>query len=167
MRKSMLAGTVVLALSAAGVALAQQPPRGGPPVQASPAPQGAPQTAPAPNQSAQKQSDARAVAEGRIAELRSRLSLTPDQEKNWPAFEQAYRDFAQMRAERWRNLADAQRSDNPVENFQAWADFASRRVNTMKRLADATEPLYQSLDQNQQRRFLDQIYAWHPRFAPG
>jgi hypothetical protein len=173
MWKSMLAGAVALALSNAGVAFAQQRP-GIPPAQpsppapqVSPAPQRAPQQA-APAQqrpSAQPQNDARAVAEGRIAELRSRLSLTPEQEKNWPAFEQAYRDFAQLRAERWRDHAAARRSDNPIENFQAWADFASRRVNTMKRLADATAPLYESLDQNQQRRFLDQIYAWHPRFA--
>ncbi|MFY9624608.1 MAG: Spy/CpxP family protein refolding chaperone [Rhodoplanes sp.] len=173
MWKSILAGTVALALSSAGVAFAQQRPGIGPAQpsppapQVSPAPQSAPQQA-APAQqrpSVQPQDDARAVAEGRIAELRSRLSLTPEQEKNWSAFEQAYRDFAQLRAERWRDLAAARRSDNPVENFQSWADFASRRVNAMKRLADATAPFYQSLDQNQQRRFLDQIYAWHPRLA--
>ena len=162
MWKSMLAGSVALALSGASVALAQQQPGSGPPAgQVSPAPQ----SAPAANQAAERQNEARAVVEGRVAELRSRLTLTPDQEKNWPAFEQAYRDFAQMRAQRWRDLATMRRSDNPVENLQAWADFASRRVNTMKRLADATAPLYQSLDQNQQRRFLDQIYAWHPRLA--
>ena len=142
MWKSILAGTVALALSSAGVAFAQQRPGIGPAQpsppapQVSPAPQSAPQQA-APAQqrpSVQPQDDARAVAEGRIAELRSRLSLTPEQEKNWPAFEQAYRDFAQLRAERWRDLAAARRSDNPVENFQSWADFASRRVNAMKRL---------------------------------
>lgn len=176
MWKSMLAGTVALALSSAGVAFAQQrpgiaPAQPSPPApQVSPAPQSAPQQA-APAQqrpSAQSQNDAddaRAVAEGRIAELRSRLALTPEQEKNWPAFEQAYREFAQLRGERWRDQAAAGRSDDPIENFQAWADFASRRVNTMKQLADATAPLYQSLDQNQQQRFLDRIYAWHPRFA--
>ncbi len=162
MWKSMLAGSVALALSGAGVALAQQQPGTNPPAgQVSPAPQ----SAPAANQAAERQNETRAITEGRVAELRSRLSLTPDQEKNWPAFEQAYRDFAQMRAQRWRELATVRRGDNPVENFQAWADFASRRVNTMKRLADATAPLYQSLDQNQQRRFLDQIYVWHPRLA--
>ena len=168
----MLAGTVALALMGSGVALAQQRPEGRPPqpgppaAQVSPTPQGSPQQgAPPQSPSAQQQGNAQAAAEGRIAELRARLSLTPDQEKNWPAFEQAYLDFARLRSEHWRDLRAERRSDNPVENFQAWADFASRRVNGMKRLADAAAPLYQSLDQNQQRRFLDQIYAWHPRLA--
>ena len=180
MLKSMLVGTVALALAGSGVALAQQgrPAQPSPPAAQVSPPQGSPQqsapqqTAPqqqaAPAQqspSAQQQSDALATAEGRIAELRARLSLTPDQEKNWPAFEQAYRDFARVRSERWADLRAQQRSDNPVENFQIWADFASRRVNGMKRLADAAVPFYQALDQNQQRRFMDQIYAWHPRLA--
>jgi hypothetical protein len=91
--------------------------------------------------------------------------LTPDQEKNWPAFEQAYRDFARLRAERWRDLRAARRSDNPIENIQAWADFAGGRVNAMKRVADAALPLYQSLDQRQQRRFMDEIYDTHPMLA--
>jgi hypothetical protein len=180
MLKSMLVGTVALALAGSGVALAQQgrPAQPSPPAAQVSPPQGSPQQS-APQQttpqqqaapaqqspSAQQQSDALATAEGRIAELRARLSLTPDQEKNWPAFEQAYRDFARVRSERWADLRAQQRSDNPVENFQIWADFASRRVNGMKRLADAAVPLYQALDQNQQRRFMDQIYAWHPRLA--
>jgi LTXXQ motif family protein len=171
MRKSMLAGAVALAVAGAGVAFAQQgpdtrPAQSTPPAtQASPAPQSSPQqSGPAQSGSAQAQSDAQGVAEGRLAQLRARLSLTQDQEKNWWAFDQAYRDFVRLRSERW-HVSAQRRSDNPVENFQMWTDFMSRRVNGMKRLADAAAPLYQSLDQNQQRRFIDQIYAWHPRLA--
>ena len=169
MWKSMLAGTVALALMGSGAAFAQQRPESRPaqPSPAAPAPQAAPQQPgqPSPSNQQQASADPQAVADGRLSSLRSRLALTPDQEKNWPAFEQAYREFVRLRSERWRDLRAQQRSDNPVENFQAWADFASRRVNGMKRLADAALPLYQSLDQNQQRRFVDQIYDWHPRLA--
>ena len=41
--------------------------------------------------------DMAAFTDARIAALKAGLELTPDQEKNWPAFEQAVRDAAQMR----------------------------------------------------------------------
>src|SRR3984885_4362030 len=44
--------------------------------------------------------DAAAFADARIAALKAGLELTPDQAKNWPAFEQAMRDAAQMRIQR-------------------------------------------------------------------
>src|ERR1700674_1103853 len=44
--------------------------------------------------------DAGAFVEARIAALHSGLALTPDQERMWPAFEQAYREMARLRLER-------------------------------------------------------------------
>src|ERR1700683_3250500 len=44
--------------------------------------------------------DASAFADARIAALKAGLELAPDQAKNWPPFEQAVRDAAQMRAQR-------------------------------------------------------------------
>lgn len=43
--------------------------------------------------------DRAAFLDARIAALKAGLELTPDQAKNWPAFEQALRDRAQLRAE--------------------------------------------------------------------
>src|SRR5262249_61385191 len=44
--------------------------------------------------------DLRAFGEARLAALKAGLLLTADQEKNWPAFEQAARDYGQARVER-------------------------------------------------------------------
>jgi len=42
----------------------------------------------------------RAFANARLAALHAGLGLTPDQEKNWPAFEQASREMAKLRLDR-------------------------------------------------------------------
>src|SRR5579862_8270202 len=44
--------------------------------------------------------DMAAFTDARIAALKAGLELTPDQQKNWPAFEQAVRDAAQLRVQR-------------------------------------------------------------------
>ena len=56
--------------------------------------------------------DMAAFTDARIAALKAGLELTPDQAKNWPAFEQALRDMAQLRMERRqaREAAEQQQS---------------------------------------------------------
>jgi len=44
--------------------------------------------------------DMAAFTDARIAALKAGLELTPDQAKNWPPFEQALRDMAQLRIQR-------------------------------------------------------------------
>src|ERR1700731_2838012 len=44
--------------------------------------------------------DMRAFADARLGALHAGLGLTPDQEKNWPAFEQASREMAKLRLDR-------------------------------------------------------------------
>jgi hypothetical protein len=100
------------------------------------------------------QEDRAAFTDARIAALKAGLRLTPDQEKNWPAFETALRDIAKMRAEHratWQQRD--QRPDDPVERLRRQADMLSNVGATLKRLADAQEPLYQSLDDSQKNRF--------------
>jgi len=106
--------------------------------------------------------DVSALTDARIAALRTGLRLTADQEKNWPAFEQGYRDLAKLRAdqraarasERERLRSGAQTRRDPIERLQNVADALSRRGAALKQLADAAAPLYQSLDDHQKRRFL-------------
>ena len=52
--------------------------------------------------------DRAAFVDARIAALKAGLELTPDQAKNWPAFEQALRDMRQLRAQR-RAAREAQK----------------------------------------------------------
>ena len=98
MWKALVAGTTVLAIAGSTLAFAQQPsePRGS---------QRAHLTA----------DDIGAFTDARIAALKAALKLTPDQEKNWPAVEQAVREISKERiAQRHaRSAARQQRSDEP------------------------------------------------------
>ena len=102
--------------------------------------------------------DMRAFADARIAALRAGLALRPDQEKNWPPFEQALRAAAKDRIDRAQarqaagDATQPQASD-PVERLKRVADAMSRRGTVLKQIADTAAPLYQSLDDGQKNRF--------------
>jgi len=96
--------------------------------------------------------DMAAFADARIAALHAGLKLNPDQEKTWPAFEQALRDLAKMRMDTFAATLD-QPSSDPVQRLQSRAEALSVRGAALKRLADTLAPLYQSLDDGQKRRF--------------
>jgi LTXXQ motif family protein len=102
--------------------------------------------------------DMRAFADARIAALRAGLALSPDQEKNWPPFEQALRAAAKDRIDRVQarqaagEATQAQAAD-PVERLKRVADAMSRRGAVLKQIADTAAPLYQSLDDAQKDRF--------------
>ncbi len=97
--------------------------------------------------------DLRAFGEARIAALKAGLMLTPEQEKNWPAFEQAARDLGKLRMERISAMRNRGASEDPVERLRQRATSLSDTGAALKKLADATDPLYKSLDENQKRRF--------------
>src|SRR5262249_53143334 len=105
--------------------------------------------------------DMRAFADARLAGLRAGLELRPDQEKNWPPFEQALRAAAKDRIDRVqarqaRQAAgddDQAQASDPVERLKRVADAMSRRGATLKAIADTAAPLYQSLDDAQKNRF--------------
>jgi zinc resistance-associated protein len=90
--------------------------------------------------------DRAAFAEARIAALKAALKLTPEQEKHWPAVEQALRELSRERTARRERGADA------IERLRDRADALARRAAALRRLADAGRPLYQSLDEAQKRR---------------
>src|SRR5215510_9470457 len=97
--------------------------------------------------------DLRAFGEARLAALKAGLMLNAEQEKNWPAFEQAARDYAKLRQDRFTALRSGQASDDPVERLRQRATAMSDTGAALKKLADVTDPLYKSLDENQKRRF--------------
>src|ERR1700730_4177925 len=96
--------------------------------------------------------DAGALVGARIAALHSGLALTPEQERMWPAFEQAYREMARLRLERSLGAAPPP-TDNPVVRMQRRADALARQGAALKGLADAAAPLWQSFDDGQKCRF--------------
>lgn len=95
--------------------------------------------------------DAGAFLEARIAGLHAGLQLTPEQERLWPAFEQAYRERGKLRIA--GVVAGAPPTDDPVVRLQRRADALLQQGAVLKRLADAAAPLWQSFDEGQKRRF--------------
>jgi hypothetical protein len=96
--------------------------------------------------------DRAAFLNARIAALHAGLELTPEEEKSWPAFEQAYRDLATTRGNREFGRRAEQTTD-PVQRAQRRADRLAARSVALRRYADVLAPLYQSFDESQKRRF--------------
>jgi len=99
--------------------------------------------------------DLRAYGEARLAALKAGLALTAEQERNWPAFEQAAREFAKLRVDRANASVNTPQSGdaNPADRMSRRATTMIETGNALKKLGDATGPLYSSLDENQKRRF--------------
>ena len=104
--------------------------------------------------------DLNALTDARVGMIKAALQLTPDQEKYWPAVEEAIRTRTknrQARLERVAELRDsnpmeAVRDRNPVERMQRRAEALSQRAADLKKEADAWEPLYKTLSQDQKKR---------------
>jgi zinc resistance-associated protein len=96
--------------------------------------------------------DGAALLDARVAAMHAGLRLTADQEKTWPAFEQAWRDLAEIRGKRPPGPRAGESLD-PVQRTQRAAEVLTTRGAALKRYADALAPLYQSLDDGQKRRF--------------
>ena len=100
------------------------------------------------------------LTDARVAMIKAALQLTPDQEKYWPAVEDAIRARAKNRQARWERLAElkdagpmgALQGRNPVELMQRRAELLSQRAADLKKVADAWEPLYKTLSQDQKKR---------------
>jgi hypothetical protein len=101
-------------------------------------------------------------AAARAAKMKADLRLTPEQEKNWSAFETAVVDMWKKQAEQqiaWRNAhAKQQGSVDLVDEMRKDADEHINQANAWKKLADAAQPLYSSLDDQQKHRFADSLF---------
>jgi zinc resistance-associated protein len=98
--------------------------------------------------------DMRLFVDARLAALHAGLGLTPDQEKNWPAFDQASHDLAKLRLDRMSAARGrGPQSDDPADRMHQRAAAMTETGAALKKLADATDPLYKSLTDGQKRRF--------------
>jgi hypothetical protein len=101
----------------------------------------------------------------RIDLVKAALQLTPDQEKYWPAIEDAIRNRAKDRQARIAKLVETvgKRSDDsspveilrnrdPVNFLQRRAEALAQRSADLKKLADAWQPLYRTLSPGQKQR---------------
>ena len=104
------------------------------------------------------------LADARIAIVKAVLQLTPQQEKHWPAVEEAIRSrsagrqarlasiAARVNELRDRNVIEILRDRNPVEFLRRRAEALSQRSAELRRLADAWQPLFDTLGADQRRR---------------
>ena len=110
------------------------------------------------------EADVAAVTDARVNVIKSTLQLTADQEKLWPAVEDAIRARARDRQTRLANLqkeadelrgksrVEILRDRNPIEFLNKRADALTQKAADLKKLAEAWQPLYQILTPDQKRR---------------
>ena len=108
--------------------------------------------------------DLNALMDARVAIVKSALQMTPDQERYWPAIEEAIRSRAKDRITRLESITTgvAERADrSPIENLRdrdpidflnRRADALAQRASDLKKLAAAWQPLYQTMTPDQKRR---------------
>ncbi|HET9536728.1 MAG TPA: Spy/CpxP family protein refolding chaperone [Mesorhizobium sp.] len=104
------------------------------------------------------------LTDARISIVKFALQMTPDQEKLWPAVEEAIRSRAAGRQARLaereariaelrdRNAIEILQDRNPVDFLRRRADALGQRAAEVKRLSDAWQPLYETLNTEQKRR---------------
>ena len=91
----------------------------------------------------------------RVGVIKAALQLTPEQEKLWPAVDEAIRARAETRYRRLAALGehmDQARDVDPVQLYRQRADVLADRAAGLRKLADAWQPLYQSLTPDQKTR---------------
>jgi hypothetical protein len=110
------------------------------------------------------EADVAHLTDSRVNIIKSTLQLTPDQEKLWPAVEDAIRARAKDRQTRLAKLqkeaaelrgksrVEILRDRNPVEFLNQRADELSQKATDLKKLAQAWQPLYQTFTPEQKRR---------------
>jgi Spy/CpxP family protein refolding chaperone len=111
--------------------------------------------------------DLNAWTDARVGIIKAALQLTPDQEKYWPAVEEAIRARMKNRQARLERVAELRDSNpmeavgdrNPVEFMQRRAEVLSQRAADLKKVADAWEPLYKTLTPDQKKRMAFATYA--------
>ena len=161
MSRLAAAGATAFFVAASSFAHAQTPAPAQAPTQVSPPAQAA-TTAVAPEHA--RASDRSALIDARLNVVKATLALTPDQEKFWPAIDEAVRARVKNRQARIENAAkrvDELREQNPMDVLsdrdpvaflQRRADALTQRAADLKKVANAWQPLYQTLTPDQKRR---------------
>jgi hypothetical protein len=101
-----------------------------------------------------------ASVDANVARLKDELKLSPEQEKNWGAFNNAMHNLGLNGAERVKlRVARAQRDppDDIVDQMRNEAQFLADRAQDQRVVADAVDPLFLSLDDRQKSIFIAEM----------
>jgi LTXXQ motif family protein len=108
--------------------------------------------------------DRNALTDMRIDLVKAALQLTPDQQKYWPAIENAIRARAEDRKARLAKIAETvgKRADegsvevfrnrDPIAFLQRRSEALAQRSADLDKLAEAWQPLYKTLSPEQRQR---------------
>ena len=102
----------------------------------------------------ESQSDTKRLTDLRVELVHAALQLTPEQEKYWPALEEAIRARSAGRLQRvaaLQRLRD-QKDVPPLDLLRQRADNLNQRGTELKKLVDAWQPLNQTLNPEQKER---------------
>jgi gas vesicle protein len=99
-------------------------------------------------------------SDANIDRIKTELNLTPEQEKNWTAFNSAMHYLGHNGADRLNlRIARAKRDppDDIIEQMRNEAQFLNDRSGDQRNVADAAEPLFASLDNKQKQIFIEEM----------
>ena len=101
-----------------------------------------------------------ANSDANIDRIKTELNLTPEQEKNWTAFNSAMHYLGHNGADRLNlRIARARRDppDDIIEQMRNEAQFLNDRAVDQRSVADAADPLFASLNDKQKAIFIDEM----------
>jgi hypothetical protein len=101
-----------------------------------------------------------ASSDANIDRIKTELNLTPEQEKNWTAFNSAMHYLGHNGADRLNlRIARAKRDppDDIIEQMRNEAQFLNDRAVDQRSVADAAEPLFASLNDKQKQIFIEEM----------
>jgi hypothetical protein len=101
-----------------------------------------------------------ATSDANIDRIKAELNLTPEQEKNWTAFNSAMHYLGHNGADRLNlRIARAKRDppDDIIEQMRNEAQFLNDRAVDQRNVADAAEPLFASLNDKQKQIFIEEM----------
>jgi LTXXQ motif family protein len=103
-----------------------------------------------------------ANSDANIDRIKAELNLTPEQEKNWTAFNSAMHYLGHNGADRLNLRIERAKRDPPddiIEQMRNEAQFLNDRAVDQRAVADAAEPLYASLDDKQKTTFIQEMVS--------
>jgi periplasmic protein CpxP/Spy len=104
------------------------------------------------------------LVERRIADLHSRLQITPQESQQWDQFAQVMRDNAKEMDDLYRQRAEKLGSMSAVENMQSFEQIEEARAQQMQKLVPAFQALYASLS-DQQKTEADRVFQYRAAHA--
>ena len=90
--------------------------------------------------------------EQRIADLRTRLAITPAQQADWEQFAQVMRDNARSIDETFQQREKALPNLTAVENIESYAQLTTEHSREVEKLVPAFQVLYDKMSEAQKHR---------------